>query len=430
MPVDQSSPNSQQNGYSKYATPGDNVSLQISNLPKNHRSLTWFYTTDQKIVEWESGEPTKYFDTKFKDRAMLDSQSGTLHIRKVQKEDSSTYLLRVLKDKGHEEEYKIPLMVLGPAASGIPKKLVGAIGGSVIFPLNLSVNLVDSIIWVFNSTTLVTIQPKTADKNALIIVTQKRNTERVNFPHEGYSLKLSRLTKNDSGVYRVEIHNSTLQDPLTQEYELHVYEYLSKPKVIIGLQENKNGTCETNLTCSMEHGEEDVTYSWKSLDQATNESHRGSILPISWRWEKSDMTFICMASNPISSNSSNPIFAQNLCEGAAGGQTPYVILYVLLSFFLLCSLTLVLIILIIRRERKKVSEIIEEKKELDTHQETLHFPPISEEMPEYDTISNFNELMAFGFDSARNANTVIHGITPLRPPPPDPGPGTKATEQA
>lgn len=88
------------------------MSVQISNLPKNHKSLTWFYTTDQKIVERESGEPTKYFDTKFKDRATLDSQSGTLHIPKVQKE-SSTYLLRVLKDNGHEEEYKISLMVLG-----------------------------------------------------------------------------------------------------------------------------------------------------------------------------------------------------------------------------------------------------------------------------------------------------------------------------
>uniref|UniRef100_A0A8C6FTW9 SLAM family member 7 n=1 Tax=Moschus moschiferus TaxID=68415 RepID=A0A8C6FTW9_MOSMO len=91
-------------------------------------------------------------------------------------------------------------------------------------------------------------------------------------------------------------------------------EYLSKPKVIIGLQDNKNGTCVTNLTCSMEHGEQDVTYSWKSMDEATNESYSGSILPISWRWEKSDRTFICMATNPISSNSSNPIFAQNLCE--------------------------------------------------------------------------------------------------------------------
>ncbi|XP_055258155.1 SLAM family member 7 isoform X2 [Moschus berezovskii] len=292
----------------------------------------------------------------------------------------------------------------GPAASGIPKKLVGAIGGSVIFPLNLSVNLVDSIIWVFNSTTLVTIQPKTADKKALIIVTQKRNKERVNFPHEGYSLKLSRLKKNDSGIYRVEIHSSTLQEPLTQEYELRVYEYLSKPKVVIGLQDNKNGTCVTNLTCSMEHGEQDVTYSWKSMDEATNESYSGSILPISWRWEKSDRTFICMATNPISSNSSNPIFAQNLCEGAAGGQAPYVILYILLSFILLCSLALVLIILIIQRERKK--EFIEEKKELDTHQETLPFPSISEEMPEYDTISYFNNTIP----EENPANTVYSTV--------------------
>ncbi|MBV95176.1 SLAM family member 7, partial [Eschrichtius robustus] len=241
----------------------------------------------------------------------------------------------------------------GPAASGVLKKLVGALGGSVTFPLNLSVDPIDSIIWVFNTTTLVTIQPKLADKKAVIIVTQHRNKERVNFPHEGYSLRLSKLKKNDSGVYRVEIHSSTLQDPLTQEYELRVYEHLSKPKVIIGLQNNKNGTCVTNLTCSMEQEGEDVTYSWKSLGQATNESHSGSILPISWRQEKRDMTFICMARNPISSNSSNPIFAWNLCEGAAGGLATSVILKLLLSLILLCFIALVLIILIIRRERRK-----------------------------------------------------------------------------
>lgn len=106
-------------GHSKYAIPGDNVTLHISNLPKNHKSLTWFYTTDQKIVEWEFNEP-KYFDTKFKGRATLDSQSGALHICKIQKEDSSTYLLRVLKDNGDEEEWKISLMVLDP----VPKPVI------------------------------------------------------------------------------------------------------------------------------------------------------------------------------------------------------------------------------------------------------------------------------------------------------------------
>ena len=54
-----------------------------------------------------------YFNTKFKDRAKLDPKSGALHIRNIQKEDSSTYLLRVLKDNGDEEEWKISLMVLG-----------------------------------------------------------------------------------------------------------------------------------------------------------------------------------------------------------------------------------------------------------------------------------------------------------------------------
>ncbi|XP_036722274.1 SLAM family member 7 isoform X1 [Balaenoptera musculus] len=279
----------------------------------------------------------------------------------------------------------------GPAASGVLKKLVGALGGSVTFPLNLSVDPIDSIIWVFNTTTLVTIQPKLADKKAVIIVTQHRNKERVNFPHEGYSLRLSKLKKNDSGVYRVEIHSSTLQDPLTQEYELRVYEHLSKPKVIIGLQNNKNGTCVTNLTCSMEQGGEDVTYSWKSLGQATNESHSGSILPISWRQEKRDMTFICMARNPISSNSSNPIFAWNLCEGAAGGLATSVILKLLLSLILLCFIALVLIIFIIRRERRK--EFIEEKKGLNLHPETLNYSPAFEETSEYDIISYFNSTI-------------------------------------
>ncbi|XP_005663244.1 SLAM family member 7 isoform X1 [Sus scrofa] len=279
----------------------------------------------------------------------------------------------------------------GPAACGVLKKLVGAVGGSVTFPLNLSANMIDSIIWVFNTTTFVTIQPKMADKKALIIVTQQRNKERVDFPNESYSLKLSKLKKNDSGAYRVEIYSSTLQNPLSQEYELRVYEYLSKPKVTVGLQNNNNGTCVTNLTCSTEEGEEDVTYSWISLGQANNESYGGSILPISLRREKRDMTFICLARNPISSNSSNPIFAWKLCKGTTGGLATSGIFSILLSFILLCFLALMLIILIIRRERRKAS--IEEKGGVGTHPEILSCSPPSGETLEYDTIPHLKNTI-------------------------------------
>uniref|UniRef100_A0A2K6FFT4 SLAM family member 7 n=1 Tax=Propithecus coquereli TaxID=379532 RepID=A0A2K6FFT4_PROCO len=129
-------------------------------------------------------------------------------------------------------------------------------------------------------------------------------------------------------------------------------EHLSKPKVTIGLQSNKNGTCTTNLTCSMANGGEDVTYSWEALGQAANETLDGSILPVSWRQGEGDMTFICMARNPISSNFSNPILVRKLCE-----------------------------------------ESIEEKKTTDIHQEIPNFCPHAGENTEYDTISYNHETI-------------------------------------
>ncbi|XP_045697407.1 SLAM family member 7 isoform X1 [Phyllostomus hastatus] len=280
----------------------------------------------------------------------------------------------------------------GSAASRALKELVGALGGSVTFPLTHSINSIDSIVWTFNTTTLITIQPKTANNQDTVIVTQNHNKKRVEFPHGNYSLKLSKLNKNDSGAYHVQIYSSSLQHPFTQNYELRVYEHLSKPKITMGLQNNKNGTCMTNLTCSMEQGGEDVTYSWKSLGQTTNESHHGSILPISWRLGEKDVTFVCMARNPISSNSSNPIFARKLCEGVVGDLYSTMALKFLWIFLLLSVLVLVTIIFITWRQNRKVTESIEEKK-MDTHQEIPNYYPPSGETSEYDTISNLNKTI-------------------------------------
>ncbi|XP_012494985.1 PREDICTED: CD48 antigen isoform X2 [Propithecus coquereli] len=100
---------------------GSNVSLQISEgLPDNYEQLTWFYTIDQKIVEWDSGK-SKYFDSKFKGRVMLDPQSGALNIYNVQKEDSSTYLMRVSNATGKEQEWKVLLEVLDPVRAPVIK---------------------------------------------------------------------------------------------------------------------------------------------------------------------------------------------------------------------------------------------------------------------------------------------------------------------
>ncbi|XP_011813010.1 PREDICTED: SLAM family member 7 isoform X6 [Colobus angolensis palliatus] len=114
----------------------------------------------------------------------------------------------------------------GSTASGSVKELVGSIDGAVTFPLKSEVKQIDSIVWTFNTTPLVTIQPE----GGPMIVTQNRNKERVDFPDGGYSLKLSKLKKNDSGIYNVEIYSSSLQDPFTRKYVLRVYESIEEKK--------------------------------------------------------------------------------------------------------------------------------------------------------------------------------------------------------
>ncbi|EHB13657.1 CD48 antigen, partial [Heterocephalus glaber] len=93
---------------------GSNVTLQSSKkLLDNFTHGTWFYTTNQKIVEWDPKE-VNYFNTKFKHRIRLDNQSGALHIYNIQKSDSSTYILRVSEEDEDEREVKIILKVFDP----------------------------------------------------------------------------------------------------------------------------------------------------------------------------------------------------------------------------------------------------------------------------------------------------------------------------
>ncbi|XP_023555640.1 CD48 antigen [Octodon degus] len=93
---------------------GSNVTLQSSRkLLDKYSHGTWFYTTNQKIVEWDSSG-INYFNTRFKHRVRLDPQSHALHIYNVEKQDSSTYLLRLSNEGGSEAQTSITLEVLDP----------------------------------------------------------------------------------------------------------------------------------------------------------------------------------------------------------------------------------------------------------------------------------------------------------------------------
>ncbi|XP_036906814.1 CD48 antigen [Sturnira hondurensis] len=111
-------------GYSEpleSAVSGSNVILPINNLPYNHLSLTLFYNSNQKILEWESYKPNPhFFKTTFEDRIILDRKNGILYIYKVHKKDTGTYHLKVAMENGTEKEWKFPLKVLDP----VPKPVI------------------------------------------------------------------------------------------------------------------------------------------------------------------------------------------------------------------------------------------------------------------------------------------------------------------
>lgn len=263
------------------------------------------------------------------------------------------------------------------AASGTPKEVAGALDGSVTFTLNTTEIKVDSVIWTFNTLFLAII-----NKNG--IVKSQSYEERIVFL-DRHSMKLSQLKKNDSGVYRAEIHIASLPSPFMQEYVLHVHEHLSRPTVNTDAQNSKDGTCILNLTCSVEQGGENVTYSWKAVGQTVNEFHDSANLSISWRLGEKDKTIICTARNPVNSSSSTPFLAQKLCKDAAKDlNSPRVLKYIL-CVTLVLVLFFVLLVTILFRWIPKGKGFEEDKKRVDGHQEMPNSCPHLENT-DYDTI--------------------------------------------
>ncbi|XP_043820645.1 CD48 antigen [Dromiciops gliroides] len=72
-------------------------SVQLKNSEGFHgpySEVTWFYNETQKILIWTKEEGTTMFLPNLKPRIQFDADNNTLHIQQLQKEDSSTYILR------------------------------------------------------------------------------------------------------------------------------------------------------------------------------------------------------------------------------------------------------------------------------------------------------------------------------------------------
>lgn len=110
----------------------------------------------------------------------------------------------------------------GPGASGkdsTPTVVPGILGGSVTFPLNISVDTeFEHVAWNGPQGALAL---ATAERK--IFVTAKSYRDRLTISLNSYSLSLSNLTLEDAGSYKAQINWKTSKFTTDKEFKLHVY---------------------------------------------------------------------------------------------------------------------------------------------------------------------------------------------------------------
>ncbi|XP_069335302.1 SLAM family member 9 [Eulemur rufifrons] len=194
-----------------------------------------------------------------------------------------------------------------------PEEVVAVLHESIYLPLEILYDEeVEDIIW-YSCKRLATVVPEKEGHPATVTVTDPHYQGRVSFLGPSYSLHITNLTWEDSGLYQAQVNLRTSQIFATRHYNLRVYRRLSEPQITVNFEISGEHTCNMSLTCSVEKAGMDVTYSWLSWGDNTDTVHEGPVFSTSWRPGDSALSYTCMASNPISNVSSRPISAGSFC---------------------------------------------------------------------------------------------------------------------
>ncbi|XP_069334576.1 T-lymphocyte surface antigen Ly-9 isoform X2 [Eulemur rufifrons] len=225
----------------------------------------------------------------------------------------------------------------GPGASkrgAIGETVLGILGEPITLPLALPARQdIDNVVWMFNTSTINKGQEEAATADPLI-KSRDPFKSRVWVSGRDHSLKIDPLKMEDAGPYHAYVCSKASRGTSMTHVTLLIYRRLAKPKVTWSLGHTKDGTCRITLTCSVEDGGNNMTYTWAPLPKGALVSQGGSRLNISWRSGENHPNFTCTASNPVSS-SSIQFLSENLCPGPEIHLKSWIVLIPMV--FLLCS---------------------------------------------------------------------------------------------
>uniref|UniRef100_A0A2K6SH22 SLAM family member 9 n=1 Tax=Saimiri boliviensis boliviensis TaxID=39432 RepID=A0A2K6SH22_SAIBB len=104
-----------------------------------------------------------------------------------------------------------------------PEEVVAVLQESIILPLEIPPDEeVENILWSSHKT-LATVVPGKEGHPATIMVTNPQYQGRVSLLDPSYSLHISNLSWEDSGLYKVQVNLRSSQISIMQQYDLRVY---------------------------------------------------------------------------------------------------------------------------------------------------------------------------------------------------------------
>ncbi|XP_075419781.1 SLAM family member 5-like [Tenrec ecaudatus] len=228
----------------------------------------------------------------------------------------------------------------------------GILGESVILPVDIPESQkVMNIAWISKSSVAV-VQPGESGSAPRVTVTHKNYFNRLHVVNQSYSLVISSLRMEDSGLYQADINILSNDFTITKNYSLQVYRRLGKPKITHSLMMYMNSSCNVTLTCSVKQEEKDVTYRWSPLG-------KGNILRIFQTSEDQELTYTCTVWNPVSNNSDS-ISAQHLCADIAKNRHTGLLSGLIVLFLLIIILPVLLCYLYKRRQDTISNKIVYE----------------------------------------------------------------------
>ncbi|CAK7307634.1 SLAM family member 9 [Vulpes lagopus] len=193
------------------------------------------------------------------------------------------------------------------------EEVVGVLQESISLPVEIPADEeVENIIWS-SSASLAVVIPGREGQPTKIVLTNPRYQRRVSLVGPNYSLHISNLSWEDSGLYYAQVNLRTSQASTMQRYSLRIYRRLAEPHVSVNFEMAAEESCNLSLACSVEEAGQDVTYSWISREDCRDTVHEGSALSASWRPGDSVPSYTCRATNPVSTIYSQPIPARSFC---------------------------------------------------------------------------------------------------------------------